>query len=183
MSNGSDSELRPSLRERPPSPASRARGPEPFAARLHVIPRTIKPVQAAIVRLFRRYFEHAPGWVLLTTTGRRTGLPREVLLPCERSRDLLVVISTYGWQSDWMKNIRRDARVRITSAGWVLDARAEVMEDLEVKRSIITKHLFFPVAPFMVLNFLHRTVLRPAWLPFMRWWVKSRPLVVIRPQA
>ncbi len=162
--------------------SSPARRSEPLAARFHFLPRAIRPLQGAIVRLFRRYFEHAPGWVLLTTTGRTTGLPREVLLPCERSRDALIVISTYGWRSDWMRYIRRDARVRVTCAGWVLSAQADVVEDLEAKLSIVSAHLFFPPAPFAILNWLHRTLLRPLWLPFLRWWVKSRPVVVIRPQ-
>lgn len=157
--------------------------PEPFAARLHFIPRSIRHVQATIVRLFRRYFEHAPGWVLLTTTGRTTGLPREVLLPCERSRDALIVISTYGWRSDWLRNIRRNPRVHVTCAGWVLRARAEIVEDPERKRSIVSAHPFFPAAPFAVLNLLHRTVLRPVWIPFLRWWVNNRPVVVIRPET
>lgn len=155
---------------------------EPFAARLHFLPRAIRPVQAAIVRLFRGYFERAPGWVLLTTTGRSTGLPREVLLPCERSGDMLIVISTYGWESNWIRNIRRDPRVRVTCAGWVLAGQAEIVEDVGAKRSVISAHPFFPPAPFAVLNFLHRTLLRPVWLPFLRWWVTSRPVVVIRPR-
>jgi hypothetical protein len=58
---------------------------EPFAARLHFIPRLIvRPIQTAIVRAFRTYLARAPGWMLLTTRGRRTGLPREVLLPSGR---------------------------------------------------------------------------------------------------
>ena len=155
---------------------------EPFAARLHFLPRSIRPLQAAIVRLLRRYFERAPGWVLLTTTGRRTGLPREVLLPCERSHDMLIVISTYGWRSDWIRNIRRDPRVLVTCGGWVLRAQAEIVEDLEAKRSIVSTHPFFPPAPFALFNFLHRTVLRPVWLPLLRWWVELRPVVVLRPR-
>ena len=154
----------------------------PFAARLHWIPRAIRPVQAAIVRLFRGYFERAPGWVLLTTTGRRSGLAREVLLPCERTRDALIVISTYGWQSNWIRNLRRNPRVRVTCAGWVLPAEAEVLEDIEAKRALVSAHPFFPPAPFAVLNFLHRTLLRPLWIPYLRWWVTSRPVVVIRPR-
>ena len=174
----------------PPSPPDRApRRPEmgsapprqPFAAQLHFIPRVIRPLQGAIVRLFRRYFEQAPGWVLLTTTGRRTGLPREVLLPCERWRDTLIVISTYGWRSDWIRNLRRDPRVHVTCAGWVLPAQAEIIEDLEAKQAIVTAHPFFVPAPFAVLNFLHRILLRPVWVPFLKWWVRSRPVVVIRP--
>jgi deazaflavin-dependent oxidoreductase (nitroreductase family) len=156
---------------------------QPFAARLHFLPRAIRPIQHTIVRVFRRYFEQAPGWVLLTTTGRRTGLPREVLLPCERWRDAMIVISTYGFQSDWIRNMRRNPRVTVTCAGWVLPARAEIVEDLAAKRSIVLMHPFFAPAPFGVLNFLHRTVLRPLTLLFLRWWVKRRPVVVIRPET
>jgi deazaflavin-dependent oxidoreductase (nitroreductase family) len=137
-------------------------------------------VQGGIVGLFRRYFERSSTWVLLTTTGRKTGLPREVLLPCERTRDMLFVISTYGWKSDWIRNIRRDPRVRVTSAGWVLAAEAEIVEDVEAKRSIVSANPFFVPLPLGVLNFLHRTVLRPLAVPFLRWWVGSRPIVVIR---
>ena len=163
------------------TPASKH--PQPFAARLHFLPRSIRGLQSAVVRLFRRYFERAPGWVLLTTTGRKSGLPREVLLPCERSRDALIVISTYGWQSNWIRNIRDDPRVRVTCAGWIVSATAEIVEDLETKRALVLAHPFFPAAPFALLNFLHRTILRPIWFPFLRWWVKSRPVVVIRPSS
>ena len=162
-----------------PRPAD-ARQAEPFAARLHFVPRVIRPAQSALVRVFRRYFERAPGWVLLTTTGRRTGLPREVLLPCERTRDGLVVISTYGFRSDWIRNMRRDPHVRVTAAGWSLPALAEIVEDESAKRRLIAAHPFFVPAPFAVLNLLHRTLLRPLWVPFLRWWVRGRPVVVIR---
>ena len=51
---------------------------EPFAARLHFIPRALRPVHAVLIRALRWYFARAWGWVLLTTTGRKTGLAREV---------------------------------------------------------------------------------------------------------
>src|SRR6185436_11903886 len=70
-------------------------GTEPFAARLHFITRFTSRVQTVLVGLLRRYFVRAPSWVLLTTRGRRTGLPREVLLPCERFEGGGLVISTY----------------------------------------------------------------------------------------
>jgi len=156
--------------------------PEPLAARFHVIPRVIiRPVQMALVRVFRRYFERAPGWVLLTTTGRKTGLPREVLLPCERFADGMIVISTYGTRSDWMRNILRDPRVRVTAAGWVVAARAEVVDDLATKRALVSAHPFCAPAPFGIVNWLHRTVLRPLTVGFLRWWISNRPVVVIRP--
>ena len=156
---------------------------EPFAARLHFIPVAIRWPQTALVRLFRHYFERAPGWVLLTTTGRKTGLPREVLLPCERSSDAVIVISTYGWRSHWIRNLKRDPRVRITAGGWVLSGRAEVIEDLEKKHAIVSADPFFPPAPFAVVHAVLRTLLRPLLVRFLRRWVSPRPIVVIRPEA
>jgi hypothetical protein len=46
----------------------------------------------------------SPGWVVLTTIGRRTGLPRQTRLPCGRRDGELVVVSTYRWRSDWKIN-------------------------------------------------------------------------------
>jgi deazaflavin-dependent oxidoreductase (nitroreductase family) len=156
--------------------------PEPFAARLHVIPRTIRPVQAAIVRTFRRYFERAPGWVLLTTTGRRSGLPREVMLPCERTPEFLYILSTYGRRSNWIRNLAQRPAVHVTAAGWVVDATAEIVDDLAAKQALVTAHPFFAPMPFGWLNWLHRTVLRVPMVAFLRWWVTNRPIVVVRPE-
>jgi len=47
--------VRPSRQARQP----RGQPPKQFAARLHFIPRSIRSLQGAIVRLFRRYFERA----------------------------------------------------------------------------------------------------------------------------
>ena len=156
---------------------------EPFAARLHFIPVAIRWPQAALVKLFRRYFERAPGWVLLTTTGRKTGLAREVLLPCERSRDALIVISTYGWRSHWIRNLKRDPRVRITVGGWLVSGRAEVIEELARKHAIVSENPFFPAAPFAIVHAVLRTLLRPLLVRGLRRWVSPRPIVVIRPEA
>ena len=134
------------------------------------------------MRIFRRYFERAPGWVLHTTTGRKTGLPREVLLPCERFPGGMIILSTYGTRSNWMRNVARDPNVTVTSAGWVLDARAEIVDDLETKRHLVTAHPFFAPAPFGFLNVLHRTLLRPLMIAFLRWWVSNRPVVIVRPR-
>lgn len=150
-----------------------------FAERLHFIPRLIRYPQSVLVRLFRNYLEHAPGWVLLTTKGRKSGLPREVLLPCERFDACVLVISTYGWRSNWIRNIRHHANVRVTCAGSISDGRAEIIEALDRKQALLSAHPFFVPFPTPFLNLLHRTVLRPLWLPFLRWWVRRRPVVVI----
>ncbi len=157
------------------------KGPEePFAARLHFIPRVVvRPVQSAIVRTFRRYFERAPGWVLLTTRGRRTGLPREVLLPCARTRDAAIVISTYGLRSDWMRNLRKEPAVQITWAGECVRARAEVVEEIERKQRLMSDHPFFAPLPVAVVHAVALTVFRPLVVALLRRWVIPRPVVVL----
>jgi len=157
-------------------------GREPFAANLHFIPRALRRPQAALVRLFRGYFERAPGWVLLTTRGRKTGLPREVLLPCERWSEAILVISTYGGRSHWIRNLRQEPAVRVTCAGLELPARAEIVEDLQEKRAIVSAHPFFPPAPFAWAHAILRTLLRPLLVLMLRRWVSPRPIVVIRPE-
>ena len=154
---------------------------EPFLARLYFITRVTDRLQTyVIIKVFRRYFARAPGWVLLTTRGRKTGLPREVLLPCERFRDGLIVISTYGRRSNWVRNIEGDSAVIVTCAGWSLPARAEIIDELEIKRSLVSAHPYFPVAPVFPINTIHVTLLRPFMIAWLRWWVTSRPVVLVR---
>ena len=152
---------------------------EPFAARLHVVPRLIRPLQGAIVRAFRAYFERAPGWMLLTTRGRRTGLAREVLLPCVRTPDTIITMSTYGTRSDWIRNLRKDPAVRVTCNGRVVPARAEIVDDLARKRALVTAHPFFAPAPFAIVHAVVLTLFRPLLVAFLRRWVTVRPVVVL----
>jgi deazaflavin-dependent oxidoreductase (nitroreductase family) len=153
---------------------------EPITAHLYFVPRALRRPQAALVQRLRPYFERAPSWVLLTTRGRKTGLPREVLLPCWRSDEAILVISTYGWRSQWIRNLREDPSVRVTCGGRVLPGWAEVVEDPEARRTLIGEHPFFPAAPFAIAHALLRTPLRPALVGLLRRWVETRPIVVIR---
>jgi deazaflavin-dependent oxidoreductase (nitroreductase family) len=155
------------------------RRPEPFAARLHFLPRLIRPIQTAIVRAFRAYFERAPGWMLLTTRGRRTGLPREVLLPCVCAPDAVITISTYGTQSDWIRNLAKNPAVQVTCGGRVVAARAEIVDEVVRKRDLVTAHPFFPAAPFTIVNRVMLAVFKPLLVVFLRRWVTSRPVVVL----
>lgn len=133
-----------------------------------------------MVRVFRYYFERAPGWVLLTTRGRKTGLPREVLLPCERTPDGVVLISTYGRRSNWMRNLERDPDVHLTCAGWVVAGRAEIILDPGAKRALVSAHPFFPALPIAPVHLVIRGLLRPLLVVLLRRWVGPRPVVVIR---
>lgn len=153
---------------------------EPFAARLHFIPRRIRRGQAALVNAQRDYFSRAPGWVLLTTTGRRTGLPRETLLPCARNDNHVFLISTYGWQSDWIRNLRKNPEVKVTCNGVVVPGHAKMIEKLDDKIRIVSEHPFVPFAPFELVHAVALNAMRPLLVAFLRRWVASRPVMVVR---
>ncbi|MEU2174713.1 nitroreductase family deazaflavin-dependent oxidoreductase [Nocardia sp. NPDC019219] len=55
-----------------------------------------------------------PYWVVLETTGRRSGLPRRI--PLARGPvdgQVMSLISVHGERADWVRNIRADPRVRL----------------------------------------------------------------------
>jgi len=146
---------------------------------LHFLTPLWRRPQRAFVALFRLYFDRAPGWVVLTTRGRRTSLPREVLLPCRRIENDVLVLSAYGRRSDWMRNVLKDPRVRVTCNGRERRARAEIIEEAARKRALLWKDPFFLPAPFAILQALSWTLLRPVF--FVLSWpiVASRPLVLM----
>jgi deazaflavin-dependent oxidoreductase (nitroreductase family) len=67
-----------------------------------------------LVRLAFRAGLPDPGDALLETTGRRTGQPR-VTPVCDGllEDDTFWVVSEWGREADWVRNIERDPRVRV----------------------------------------------------------------------
>ena len=102
-----------------------------------------------------------------------------MLLPCARFDGTILVISTYGGRSDWIRNLRKDPRVEVARRGGAVAARAEVVEDLGRKQALVTAHPFFPAAPFALVHAVALTVLRPLLVAFLRLWVRPRPVVLI----
>jgi len=136
-------------------------------------------VHGRVVDWLRDYFEHAAGWVILTTAGRKSGFPREVLLPCWRGAGELLVISTFGWRSNWIRNLRHSPRVSVTLDGRNVPGSAEIVEDVERKRRLVSERPYCPVAPFTWVSRLAGPVL--PW--FLRRWVTRRPIVLVSYQA
>ncbi len=159
--------------------AARADSVEPFTAKLHFITRPVNRLNAARIKLARGYYMRAPGWVVLTTIGRRTGLPRQTLLPCGRRDGEIVVVSTYGWRSDWIRNLRKNPQVKVSRDGAEVSGIAEVVEDLDRKRRIISENPFV-IPPFAIVRAIALGPMRPLTTAFFRRWVTSRPVIVIR---
>lgn len=156
---------------------------EPFAAHLHFIARAIRPSQEALVSLFRRDVERSPHWVLLTTRGRKTGLPREVLLPCARDGNRVLVISTYARRSAWIRNLEACPDVELTSRGEKVAGRAEIVDDAARKHALVETMPFVPLAPVRFAQSLARGALRGPVVAWLKQWVTPRPVVLIEIQS
>ena len=152
---------------------------EPWAARLHFVARAIRPAQEALVSLLRRDVERSPHWVLLTTRGRKTGLPREVLLPCARDRTRVLVVSTYGRRSAWILNLEACPEVELTSRGRKVAGRAEIVDDVARKHALAAEMPFVPLAPAGFAHSLARGRLRGPLVAWLQHWVTPRPVVLI----
>lgn len=111
-------------------------------------------------------------------------MPRETLLPCGRSGNHVFLISSYGWQSDWIRNLRKNPKVKVTCDGVVVSGHAKMIEDLDDKTRIVSEHPFVPFAPFELVQTVALTAaMRPLLVAFLRHWVASRPVVVIRTRS
>jgi deazaflavin-dependent oxidoreductase (nitroreductase family) len=79
--------------------------------------------------LTRPFAGHAPWWVLLETTGRRTGRARHTpLAGAPSDGSTLSVLSVYGEASAFVKNIRANPEVRIQRRGRWLTGTAELLD-------------------------------------------------------
>jgi deazaflavin-dependent oxidoreductase (nitroreductase family) len=62
--------------------------------------------------------------MILTTTGRKSGLPRRTAIEYHRFLGRTYVMNAYGMKSDWYRNMRADPRVTIQTADGVEHCRA-----------------------------------------------------------
>jgi len=67
--------------------------------------------------------------LLLTTTGRKSGLPRTTPLQFEQVDGAYCVGSARGTQADWFRNIRLEPQVTVRVKNHVFDGLAEPVTD------------------------------------------------------
>jgi deazaflavin-dependent oxidoreductase (nitroreductase family) len=66
-----------------------------------------------LVRVVARAGLPLPGYVLLETTGRRSGEPRQVPVGKALEGDTLWVVAEHGLRSGYVRNIQANPRVRV----------------------------------------------------------------------
>lgn len=69
--------------------------------------------------------------LLLTTSGRRSGLPRTTPLQYEKEGDSFVVVSSKGSRADWVRNLKADPNVGVEVRRQKIRCKAELVEDPE----------------------------------------------------
>jgi len=68
-------------------------------------------------------------FLYLTTTGRRTGLPREVEIWFTERDGRFYIIAEYPDRANWVRNIRANAHVQVKVGDRRFDAVARVLDD------------------------------------------------------
>ncbi|MFN8499466.1 MAG: nitroreductase family deazaflavin-dependent oxidoreductase [Anaerolineae bacterium] len=71
----------------------------------------------------------AEQYLYLTTTGRVTGLPREIEIWYVFDDGKFYVLAEHFYQAQWVKNIQRQPRVRVRIAGRTFEAVARVLDE------------------------------------------------------
>jgi deazaflavin-dependent oxidoreductase (nitroreductase family) len=69
-----------------------------------------------------------PEFLYLTTRGRRSGQPREIEIWFTRRDGRYYVIAERGGESQWVRNLVADPRVRVRVDTAEFDARARVID-------------------------------------------------------
>ena len=72
----------------------------------------------------------------LTTTGRKSGLKRVTIIWFGILDGRLYVSSGRGVRSDWVRNIKKDARVEITIGGITVQGTATIVHDSHIKQRL-----------------------------------------------
>lgn len=117
--------------------------------------------------------------LLLTTTGRKSGVPHVTPLQYEEVNGKIIVVAARGQQADWFRNIIVNPRVEVRVKSRRFSGRAETVTDLVQITDFLTLRL--RRHPIMI-----GMILRMAGLPAkpsrvqLEEYAKKRAMVVIQ---
>ncbi len=86
----------------------------------------------APLHLYKLGWGPALNWLpllILTTRGRKSGLARHVVVEYRRHGSKYYIVSGWGADTDWYRNVQQDNRVTIQHGEHVVDARAQLVDD------------------------------------------------------
>ena len=73
-----------------------------------------------------------PQFLYLTTTGRRTGMAREIEIWFTRHEDRYYVIAEFGERAQWVQNLLSDPRAIVRVDDEQFSAQARIETDAEI---------------------------------------------------
>jgi deazaflavin-dependent oxidoreductase (nitroreductase family) len=110
--------------------------------------RITRRMNPSMVKIFSRPDFRGPDVLLLTTIGRKSGLPRVTPLQFEEWEGAYCVGSGRGSRADWLLNLRKTPRVDVEIRGERFAASAEPIDD-PAKAADFLEH-WLKKHPFMV---------------------------------
>jgi deazaflavin-dependent oxidoreductase (nitroreductase family) len=131
----------------------------------------MKNLNARMVKNYRRGIGSTRVILLLTTTGRKSGLSRVTPLQYEKVGSDTYVASALGTQADWFKNILADPHVHVELQKEAFEALAEPVTDperiaefleLRLQRHPIMVRLIMHLADHLPLRFKHDDIVKLA---------------------
>ena len=94
----------------------------------------VVPIGRRIVNpIAKRLAPHVRGLVVLETVGRTSGLPRRIPVGGRRTGQTFWMVSEFGRQSNYVRNIEANSRVRLQLDGDWLSGTAAVVEGDDVR--------------------------------------------------
>lgn len=129
------------------------------------------------------------GWLLgerflmLTHTGRASGLPRQTVLEVvrhDRPTDTYFIASGWGTQSDWYRNIRQNPEVQVRVGRRRLEATAQQLPPEAAQQELRTYAQQHPAAARSLARILGHKIEDPARdFPELH---RHLPIIALRPQ-
>ncbi len=118
--------------------------------------------------------------LLLTTHGRRSGLPRVTPLVYELQGDTILVASARGQSADWLRNIQATPRVKVRVGSRRFDGLAEVTTDPEKIADYLERQFRRNSRAFGAILRAEGLSSPPTRADLIR-FAPKRPMVIIRP--
>ena len=121
----------------------------------------MKALNVRMTANYRRGIGPARVVLLLTTTGRKSGLPRVTPLQYEKANDDFYIASARGIEADWYKNILANPQVHVQIREQEFDALAEPVTDPARIADFIELRLHrHPVMIRLIMHLFDRLPLR-----------------------
>jgi len=118
--------------------------------------------------------------LLLTTTGRKTGLPRVTPLQYEEIDGCYYIGSAMGKRSDWYKNLEANPKVTVRVGRKIFQGVAETITDISQVADFLEERLARNPRMVGAILKVHGMPTRPTRAQIEA-YSKNRAMVIIRP--